>query len=675
MSGGGPDSGRVGNIGMGAYGAVGKARGRRGQRDVTAGRSGGPEGAARLNRIEEEEKIPGIPAAAPEISALREAADLQNYFSDLQRIALGGIEAQEALSRFGIAPEQRQFSYRSSFPEFGDLSGTPGGLSGIIRELGLMSRTPEKFVEGGRAGESFNRPGQSEVQTDVAKFGNMLKDLMLIEDKPTGQQAERLEMAREAGAISPAMAMREGAQFQPGGLMPRGVNPPMPTRIGDRLSEPRSVNLRPMPTRIGDIRNNEPINIIPEALTPEIEVERPSSLGQLGRIPSVEENTQLDTVIVQEYRDNNDNLRIAPYEYFRSQGLFPRDAQKIVDGMSPAELALFNEQSQELSERAMAEAFPNIQPSPPGVAENLKADLEALGLKDGGSVLDIDSIAQRTRMIGEEEAFPTEGGESYKEQKMSKIIDRANLSEDEKRLGMGVPLEDWYPQHITEQLLQKYQEQIDVTEDEKRLEDRADQRYLELYATSPNYPEGTGVTRAFAYNILRSMGLTGRQSHDIVNSMTEDKLNELYENRRPSEMTGMKDGGSVRGRTDALPLVEGDHVVPAHAVKGNEGGLASLSKKLTGNRNYDGMIRGPGGPRDDAINTRVYAGGGGIAGKMDNLQNPFNSVPARVSNKEYVIPRDAITNLGLMTGAREGDANKAGQDIIYELVESLKRKK
>ena len=135
-----------------------------------------------------------------------------------------------------------------------------------------------------------------------------------------------------------------------------------------------------------------------------------------------------------------------------------------------------------------------------------------------------------------------------------------------------------------------------------------------------------------------------------------------------------KNGGSVRGRRDALPMVEGDHVVPAHAVKGNEGGLAALSKKLMGNQSYDGMIRGPGGPREDAIKTRVYAAGGGISGKMDNLQNPFNSVPARVSDKEYVIPRQAITNLGMMNGAREGDANKAGQDIIYQLVENLKRK-
>jgi hypothetical protein len=175
-----------------------------------------------------------------------------------------------------------------------------------------------------------------------------------------------------------------------------------------------------------------------------------------------------------------------------------------------------------------------------------------------------------------------------------------------------------------------------------------------------------------AFRILISQGVAPVEAQRQVRNMDDDEL-DLFEDIL--EEMSMKDGGSVRRRTDALPLVEGDHVVPAHAVKGNEGGLASLSKKLTGNPNYDGMIRGPGGPRDDAINTRVYAAGGGIAGKMDNLQNPFNSVPARVSNKEYVIPRDAITNLGLMTGAREGNANKAGQDIIYELVESLKRKK
>jgi len=138
--------------------------------------------------------------------------------------------------------------------------------------------------------------------------------------------------------------------------------------------------------------------------------------------------------------------------------------------------------------------------------------------------------------------------------------------------------------------------------------------------------------------------------------------------------TGFANGGPVYRRNEALPMIEGDHVVPAKAVKGNEGGLASLSRRLSGNPSYDGMIRGPGGPRDDAIKTRVYAAGGGISGMMDNLQNPFNSVPARVSNKEYVIPRDAINNLGRMAGAPEGMANKAGQDIIYQLVENLKRK-
>lgn len=476
MAGYGSDSRRVrgykyggdtGRVGVGSRSPAGGG----GQRDTTGDRGGGPEGAARpKNRPQAQPTIAAAAAAPPPLEELRQAADIQNYLSDLQRIALGGIEAQEALSRFGIAPEQRQFSYRTSFPEFGDLSGTPGGLSGIIRELGLMSRTPEKLAEGGRAGENFNRPGQSEVQTDVAKFGNMLRDLMLIGDEPTGRQAERLEMAREAGAISPAVAMREGAQFQPGGLMPRGVNLPIPEGIGDRLgnNEPRETG-SPRYGSADAFRFEKPFN-------PEIEVET-----------------------------------LPP----------PSDAVRF--------------------------------------------------------------------------------------------------------------------------------EEPDQTPDPERLD-----------------------KMGIAFRILISQGVAPVEAQRQVRNMDDDEL-DLFEDIL--EEMSMKDGGSVRRRTDALPLVEGDHVVPAHAVKGNEGGLASLSKKLTGNPNYDGMIRGPGGPRDDAINTRVYAAGGGIAGKMDNLQNPFNSVPARVSNKEYVIPRDAITNLGLMTGAREGDANKAGQDIIYELVESLKRKK
>jgi len=615
MSGGGPDSGRVGNIGMGAYGAVGKARGRRGQRDVTAGRSGGPEGAARLNRIEEEEKIPGIPAAAPEISALREAADLQDYFSDLQRIALGGIEAQEALGRFGIAPEQRQFSYRTSFPEFGDLSGTPGGLSGIIRELGLMSRTPEKFAEGGRAGESFNRPGQSEVQTDVAKFGNMLRDLMLIEDKPTGQQAERLEMAREAGAISPAMAMREGAQFQPGGLMPRGVNPPMPRSIGDRLgnNEPRETGSPRYGSadafRFEKPRNNQPRDIIPEALTPEIEVDRLrflpqtgspryNNVGSSGIIPLAETGSspETETSFVEEdaltiYTDNfnrdafRDPKQKRAYDVLRSQGLSPAQAKDRVVGMSLAELDLFEE----------------------------------MGMKDGG-----------------ETKLPHPGILLRDPQRTADEIKASRLYND----GSGY------------------------------LEEGAPARETTAERAIINMMESRGLTLEEAVTQLQDRI---RAAYPLLDDETISTSGAVPDYMR--EIFSFAGGGSVRGRTDALPLVEGDHVVPAHAVKGNEGGLASLSKKLTGNRNYDGMIRGPGGPRDDAINTRVYAGGGGIAGKMDNLQNPFNSVPARVSNKEYVIPRDAITNLGLMTGAREGDANKAGQDIIYELVESLKRKK
>jgi hypothetical protein len=164
-------------------------------------------------------QVSPAPAAAPTSpEALRTAVDLQNYFSDLQRIALGESDAQQALARFGIAPEQSYFQYRESFPEFGDLSGTPGGLAGIIRSLGSMPRTAESFAEGGRVGESMER---RDIQTDVGKFGQMLRDLMLMTDEPTGRQAERLAMAEEAGYVSPAIAQREGALYQPGGLMPR----------------------------------------------------------------------------------------------------------------------------------------------------------------------------------------------------------------------------------------------------------------------------------------------------------------------------------------------------------------------------------------------------------------------------------------------------------------------
>jgi hypothetical protein len=185
------------------------------------GTGGGPgQTRERIKKNPQTPQTPFAPAASAPASpaALRTAADLQNYLSDLQRIAIGEADAQEALARFGIAPEQSYFQYRESFPEFGDLSGTPGGLAGIIRSLGSMSRTAKSFAEGGRVGESMER---RDIQTDVGKFGQMLRDLMLMTDEPTGRQAERLAMAEEAGYVSPAIAQREGALYQPGGLMPR----------------------------------------------------------------------------------------------------------------------------------------------------------------------------------------------------------------------------------------------------------------------------------------------------------------------------------------------------------------------------------------------------------------------------------------------------------------------
>ena len=476
-----------------------------------------------------------------------EAADLQNYFSDLQRIALGGIEAQEALARFGIAPEQSYFQYRESFPEFGGLSGTSGGLAGIIQSLGKMSRTPESFAEGGRVGESM---GRRDIQTDVGKFGQMLRDLMLM----TGTS--------EGGSENPFGAPDKPRARRP--IIPDGARPEIEV---ERLAPPvdnSPLNIIPgglFPSQTGspryggdaeafrferEFRDNSPTNIIPDGARPEIEVER------LAPPVAPAESTPTED-FVQPYRDSEFNLsrrELIAFETLIREGLSGRAAMDRVKGMTPEQLDLMVE-----------------------VANSSE------GFKNGGE----------TRR-----PFPG--------------------------------------------LLQENPQRTVTVEEAVR--DRMESR---------------GLTQEEAVKELQAIF---RKTYPMSETVPDYSF---------------AGGGQVRGRRDALPLVEGDHVVPAHAVKGNEGGLAALSKKLMGNKNYDGMIRGPGGPRDDAIKTRVYASGGGISGMMDNLQNPFNSVPARVSNKEYVIPRDAISNLGRMAGAPEGMANKAGQDIIYQLVENLKR--
>ena len=542
--------------------------------------------------------------------ALRTSADIQNYLTDLQRIALGKEDSQAALERFGVAPEQAMFDYRNSFPEFGD-SLANLSLGEITKVLGNLSREPENFAEGGRAGDTFgSRPNQEDttVSTDLARFTQMLSDLMML---PSGIDDGR-GIENPFGGPDKPQARRPVQEATPGGLMPQTGSP----FYGGDAEAFRFVMEKPaeMPDPVGREFNARP----------EIEVEPLAPPVAPAESTPTEDFVQPYQYTMREYETDSELLlsirELTAFNTLTREGLSGRAAMDRVKSMTPEELDFMVE----------------VANSPDG-------------FKDGGSVLDVDAIAQKARMIGEEEAFPISEierslmsplQEDRREQKGSRIEDRAN-----------------------------------VAEDMKRLEGVADQRYLELYDNSPNYPAGTGDARKRAYNALRSQGLSSQEAHTLIgqsiNYLTLDKLREVMDKIAAGGFAG---GGQVRGRRDALPMVEGDHVVPAHAVKGNEGGLASLSKKLMGNKNYDGMIRGPGGPREDAIKTRVFAAGGGIAGKMDNLQNPFNSVPARVSDKEYVIPRQAITNLGMMNGAREGDANKAGQDIIYQLVENLKRK-
>ena len=473
--------GDTGRVGVGTHGKSPGGGG--GQRSTTADRGGGPGSTDRPKK--QPQTLPSSAAAAvaptpPPLAALRTATDLQNYFSDLQNIALGGQVAQQALARFGTAPEQSYFQYRESFPEFGDLSGTPGGLAGIIRRLGNMPRTAEKFAEGGRVGESMER---RDIQTDVGKFGQMLRDLMLMPDEPTGRQADRLAQVREENYFSPANYQREGGQFIPGGLMPR---------------VDQTIEVSPLP---------------PPGMSRE-RTQRERELARVRRMPQAE-------------RDLMEDVRNEP---------------DITEEMPP--------------------------------------------------------------VPGERPEVPSRGALSY-------LLDMLRFED--------VP----YPYTVRN------------------------------YETDSSFL--LSVDEMTNYKALRDEGYSSEEALSLVKE-------------------GYAKGGPVSSRNEALPMVEGDHVVPAKAVKGNEGGLASLSRRLSGNPSYDGMIRGPGGPREDAIKTRVYAAGGGISGMMDNLQNPFNSVPARVSNKEYVIPRDAINNLGRMAGVSEGMANKAGQDIIYQLVENLKRK-
>jgi len=525
FGGGGPDMGSDQE-------ARDRARGnQRGQRDTTGDRSGGPEGAARpKNRPQ---TLPTIAAAAaappPPLEALRQAADIQNYLSDLQRIALGQSDSRAALERFGVAPEQAMFDYRESFPEFGD-SMSNLSLAEIIKKLGNMPQTPEPFAEGGRVGENLTSRGDERVRdiaaddsvsTDLARFSQMLKDLMMLETASKGASENPF------GAIDKPRARRP---IIPGGLIPPETGSP---RYGGDAEAFRFKEQF-------DVTAGSPLNIIPEGARPEIEVERLAP-----PVAPAESTPTMDSEFNLSMRE------LTAFDILTREGFSGREAMDRVKGMTPEQLDLMVE----------------VANSPDG-------------FKNGGNT---------------QRPFP-------------------GLLQDNPQRTVTV---------------------------EEAVRDRMESR---------------GLTQEEAVQELQALF---RKSYPMSETVPDFSFAK---------------GGSVRGRRNALPMVEGDHVVPAHAVKGNEGGLAALSKKLMGNQSYDGMIRGPGGPREDAIKTRVYAAGGGISGKMDNLQNPFNSVPARVSNKEYVIPRQAITNLGMMNGAREGDANKVGQDIIYQLVENLKRK-
>ena len=640
FGGGGPDMGSDQE-------ARDRARGnQRAQRGVTADRSGGPGDRERKLPPQTLPSIAAAAAAPPPLEALRQAADIQNYLSDLQRIALGQSDSRAALDRFGVAPEQAMFDYRESFPEFGD-SMSNLSLAEIIKNLGNMSQTPEPFAEGGRVGDERVRPRpdttSDSVSTDLARFAQMLKDLMMM---PSGA-VDSQDSENPFGAPDKPRARRP---IIPGGLIPSQTGSP---RYGGDAEAFRFEK---------EFRDDSPTNIIPEGARPEIEVERlaplvaPStdsggltsipndiSMPAVPSVPEMQLNEDIaeeirrfeemgssqDRFYIDQYRRGSQDAERIAYYVLRSQGLSPQDAKNRVDGMTSDELGQMGSMGFKNGGETRR-PFPGLLQENPQrtatVEEVIRDIMESRGLTQEEAVQELQARFRKTYPMSEtvpDYSF-AKGGNTQRPapKRLQKQMDDLD-----RRIAAMTPeeLDAIYEEYIAE---------------------------LDAYKLPP-----VPAVAASYDDYLRD-------KNDGDMSMFEPaKIRTVYAG-----------GGQVRGRRDALPMVEGDHVVPAHAVKGNEGGLAALSKKLMGNKNYDGMIRGPGGPREDAIKTRVFAAGGGIAGKMDNLQNPFNSVPARVSDKEYVIPRQAITNLGMMNGAREGDANKAGQDIIYQLVENLKRK-
>ena len=673
-----------------------------GQKGVTADRSGGP-GDRKRELPPPPAKIPGIPSEVdPKIfQALRTAADTDDYFSNLQAIALGGLGSQQALANFSVAPEQNYFDYRTSTPEFGPLGSTKsledGGISiaEIFRKLSEMSLNAPvtQYAEGGRAdaGGRGNdryrerpRPTSGET-TDLTDFGNMIQALMLM-------TPETRDVESPFGGPDKPRARRPSSEDIPGGLMPRNI----PAR------PPVSQRQVRMPV------DNEPMDIIPDAFfdryQPELITQEALDAPVAPSVPPLPSEKPEAPIrprpeLIEDRLGNElSSARVNPSTVRRTEGpsSYEQALQMFIDrrdatGGGPPPNAYPRTQDQRFEDLEnfsdpqfdddMDEISARLFPFEGGPTALLAAKLGSQPTQSGqqsGQPIKNDS-AQQISSGG--------SGTISSDTPMSDpVFEETSDNNDADRLTVFSSYPDSEGSNDVVDLLRVFghsnnnqdseslqNERTEILDNISTLEESDPQQVdpvygLGGYSDKNNFNAySSDETRKIAYYVLRSKGFSPQDAKNRVDSMTSDELGQM-------ESMGFAGGGQVRGRRDALPMVEGDHVVPAHAVKGNEGGLAALSKKLMGNQSYDGMIRGPGGPREDAIKTRVYAAGGGISGKMDNLQNPFNSVPARVSDKEYVIPRQAITNLGMMHGAREGDANKAGQDIIYQMVENLKRK-
>jgi hypothetical protein len=709
------------------------------QRGVTGARSGGPgQDRERIKQNPQTPQTPFAPAASAPASspaALRTAADLQNYLSDLQRIAIGNADAQEALARFGIAPEQSMFSYRESFPEFGD-SMSNLSLPEIIKRFGNMSPNPEPFAEGGRVGNNTDARGDervrprpdSGVSTDLAKFGDMLRDLMMITPETDGRGIENpfgapdKPQARRPQALRPQDPRpQEPSQITPGGLMPRDLSIDVSRLLPLGMSRERTQRERELsrPRNQLDVRSlieavrNDPD--ITEVVSPGMSRERTQRERELSR-----PRNQLDVQRLMESVRNEPPSSL--FDFNDAEDLKEQDPAVYND--------LVLDQGYMNPQNITEAAYPGMSPDDQSLRESVRNepasslvdfnDAEDLEEQDPAVYNDLvldqgDTQTQMWNFISRLEGSETEGYVVRDNKDPNKALGQSGVAiatgldfgqHDEQSLrNMG----------LTEDLIERFRpylgkqgdlaisfladNPLTITDEENKfIQNKLNEyEYNNLRRiwnssedTSSSFEELTPEQQTVLLSVYRQYGNLATETPIFWAAASsgdwDEATAELRDFKGPTQ--GRRDqeadlldngflyahGGPVSSRNRALPLVEGDHVVPAHAVKGNESGLAALSKKLMDNQNYNGMISGPGGPRDDAIKTRVYAAGGGISGKMDNLQNPFNSVPARVSNKEYVIPRDAITNLGMMNGAQEGDANKVGQDMIYQLVEHLKRK-